>query len=132
MTARQREVLSMVLPVQLTNRNDGQGHHWSRTARDKQRLREQLNHLKRSPFRFRVDVVLTRIIGKGQRFWDPDSVGRGNAKQIVDTLTNLGWWHDDSSKHIRNFDYRQDDSQRSNGPAVLIEVFEAPQTKDKR
>ena len=116
---------SQILPVELTNRNDGQGHHWSRTQRDKIALRIALAPFKREPFPFRVDVTLTRILGKGQRLFDPDSIGRGNAKQIIDTLTDLGWWLDDNARHIRHFDYRQDDTQRVNGPAVLIEVTEA-------
>ena len=117
-------LLSIWLPVELTNRNDGQGHHWARTSAAKKQLRAQLNHRKRKPFDVRVDVVLTRILGKGQRLWDPDSIGRGNAKQIVDALTDLGWWHDDSAKWIRNFDYRQDDSQRKSGPSVRVDVYE--------
>lgn len=120
-----RPIVTELLPVELTNRNDGQGYSWHRTATEKKQLRLQLNHLKRKPFNFRIDVVLTRILGKGQRFFDPDSIGRGNAKQIVDALTGLGWWVDDSAKHIDKFDYRQNGSQRENGPKVLIEIYQA-------
>jgi hypothetical protein len=125
-----KPILSVVLPVEMINRNDGQGHAYYRTAKEKKELAATLGHnmlgLRRTPFAHRVDVMLTRILGKGQRLFDPDSIGRGNAKQIVDTLTDLGWWHDDSSKYIRNCDYRQDDLQRENGPAVLIEIWVAP------
>jgi hypothetical protein len=71
-----------------------------------------------------VDVVITRVLGKGQRLYDPDSIGRGNCKQIVDCLTDLDWWVDDSARHIRHVDYRQDDTQRSKGPTTTIQVFE--------
>ena len=121
-----KPILSVVLPVEMNNRNDGQGHSQWRTVKDKKQIGLALNNLKRKPFEHRVDIVLTRILGKRQQMVDPDSIGRGNAKQIVDTLTELGWWHDDSSKYIRNCDYRQDATQRENGPAVLIEVWVAP------
>ena len=123
-------ILSVVLPIEMINRNDGQGHAYYRTAKEKKEIAATLGHsmlgLKRKPFEHRVDVMLTRILGKRQQMVDPDSIGRGNAKQIIDTLTELGWWHDDSSKYIRNCDYRQDATQRENGPAVLIEVWVAP------
>jgi len=115
-------VFHVTLPINLTNRNDGQGHSWHRTAAEKKRIGAALNHLKREPFGYRVDLVITRILGKGQRLFDPDSIGRGNAKQLIDTLTQLGWWHDDSAKWIRHVDYRQDDTQRGTGPCVLIEI----------
>lgn len=125
-----KPILSVVLPVEMNNRNDGQGHAYYRTAKEKKELAATLGHsmlgLRRTPFEHRVDLMLTRILGKGQRLFDPDSIGRGNAKQIIDTLTDLGWWHDDSSKYIRHCDYRQDDSQRENGPSVLIEIWVAP------
>lgn len=112
------------LPVSLINRNDGQGHHWARTAEAKKKLKVALNSFRRTkPFPCRVDVVMTRLLGKGQKLLDPDSLGRGNAKQIVDVLTDLGWWIDDSSKHIRHFDYRQDATRRGEGPAIQLEVF---------
>lgn len=117
-------ILTQLLPVEITNRNDGQGHSWHRTAAEKKRIQKALAHLKRKPFRYRVDVLLTRVLGPRQRLFDPDSIGRGNAKQLVDTLTDLGWWHDDSTKHIRHVDYRQDATRRQNGPATLIQIFE--------
>ena len=109
--------------VELTNRNNGQGRSWHGTARTRTTMGQLMSQFQRVPFRKRVDVVLTRIIGPGQREWDPDSIGRGNEKQIVDALVCNGWFVDDSSKWIRYFDYRQDDTQRHNGPDVLIEVF---------
>lgn len=113
-----------LLPVELSNRNDGQGHHWARTAKAKTCLKVALASFRKAkPFPCRVDVVFTRVLGPRQRLWDPDSVGRGSAKQIVDVLTDLGWWIDDSAKHIRHFDYRQDTTRRGEGPAVHIEVF---------
>jgi len=109
--------------IELTNRNDGQGRSWRMSANDRVKFRKRLQGYRREPFEAPVDVVLTRVLGRGQRLWDPDSIGRGNAKQLIDTLTELGWWHDDGPKYIRHVDYRQDDTRRQDGPAVLVEVF---------
>ncbi len=82
-----------------------------------------MQDLKRDPFKFPVKLTLTRILGPNQRLWDADSVLRGNAKQLVDSLVAVGWFHDDSMKYITQVIGAQDATQRENGPAVLIEVF---------
>jgi hypothetical protein len=56
-------------------------------------------------------------------------VGRGNVKELIDSLVELGWFVDDGPKWITHCDYRQDASQRINGPSVMIEVFTTEQTK---
>lgn len=111
------------LPVQLTNRNDGRGHHWGRTSSERKRLAKALVGYEREPFEQPVALMLTRVLGKGQRLWDADSVGRGNAKELIDTLVSLGWFHDDSPKWIRPVWYRQDETRRQDGPAVVVSVF---------
>ena len=114
----------VILPIELTNRNDGQGHSWHRTAAEKKRIGNALAHLRRAtPLPCPVRLIVTRVLGKGQRLWDADSIGRGNAKQIIDTLTDLGWWPDDGPRHIVEVDYRQDDSRRAAGPCVCLEVL---------
>lgn len=82
-----------------------------------------MQQLKRDPFEFPVKVTLTRILGPNQRLWDADSVLRGNAKQLIDSLVAIGWFYDDSMKYIVQVVGDQDATQRENGPAVLIEVF---------
>ena len=79
--------------------------------------------MQREPFKFPVRVVLTRILGPKQRLWDADSVLRGSAKQLIDGLVDAGWFVDDGPKYITEMDGRQDKSNRTEGPAVLIEVF---------
>ena len=117
--------MSEILPVQISNSNDGQGHRWYRTANARKGFEQVLKMagFVRSPFDFPVRIVLTRILGKGQRLWDCDSVGRGNAKQLIDALTACGWWKDDGPKWIRPVDFRQDETRREVGPATLIEVY---------
>jgi hypothetical protein len=114
------------LPLELTNRNDGQGRSWHRTAGDRQSIEKLLifERLTRIPFDHSVTLCLTRILGKGQRFWDADSGLRGNSKQLIDSLVAVGWFHDDSVKWIEEVRFFQDASQKKNGPAVLIEVFQ--------
>jgi hypothetical protein len=120
-------LLSVTLPLELTNRNDGQGHTWHRTAGDRQSIERMLifERLKRTPFDHPVTLHLTRILGKGQRFWDADSGLRGNSKQLIDSLVSVGWFHDDSFKWITEVRFFQDASQKKNGPAVLVEVFQS-------
>tara|TARA_R110002110_G_scaffold116667_3_gene288278 strand:- start:393 stop:671 length:279 start_codon:yes stop_codon:yes gene_type:complete len=84
-----------------------------------------VQQLPREPFEFPVQIRLTRIIGPRQRLWDADSVLRGSAKQILDALVAIGWFHDDGPRWITSATGVQDASQRENGPAVMIEVFKA-------
>jgi len=72
-----------------------------------------------------VEIQLTRIIGPRHRLWDADSVLRGSAKQLIDSLVAIGWFHDDGPKWITSATGVQDASQRVNGPAVMVEVFKS-------
>lgn len=123
-----RLIETLTIPMVLTNRNDGQGHHWGRTNSEK----KWISHLfvtlgleREFPFDFKVSLVITRILGKGQRLWDSDSVGRGNAKQLIDSMVDAGWFADDNAKYIRPVYYEQDETQRQNGPAVKIDIYES-------
>lgn len=113
-----------LLPIKPTNGNDGRGHKWYRTAavRDKIASRLRWLGLTREPFDVPVSLTLTRVLGKGERKWDADSIGRGNAKELIDSLVSLGWFHDDGPRWIRSVDYRQDDTRRDVGPCWEIEV----------
>ena len=118
-------ILRETIKLNLTNGNDGQGRAWYRTASTRKAIEQQLKvqDLKRDAFDFPVKITLTRILGPNQRLWDADSVLRGNAKQLIDSLVAVGWFHDDSMKYIAQVIGAQDAKQRENGPAVLIEVF---------
>ena len=116
------KVFTEILPVKMTNSNDGQGRGWYSSSNERNRLRGILPEFrKKTPYK-RCDVVLTRILGKKERLWDSGNILRGNAKQLIDTLVELGWWKDDGPRFIRHLDGRQDDSRRLEGPAVQIEV----------
>ena len=114
----------ILIPIDLNNGNAGQTKHWgsSHKLRDEYEELIRAMGLVRTPPDYKQRVVVTRILGKGQRLWDPDSILRGSAKQLIDALTSCGWWNDDSSKWLESVDGRQDDTQRDNGPAVKIEA----------
>lgn len=115
---------SVILPVELTNRNDGRGHHWGRTSQEKKRLSSALiGYRNTEPYPFPVELIVTRILGFRQKLWDYDSGFRGNYKEIQDTLVNLGWFHDDSARWITSCVFKQDASQRNAGPCIKIAVY---------
>jgi hypothetical protein len=119
----------ITLPIELTNGNDGRGNDWMvSNSRRKQyeKLIRQLG-LVRSPFEFPVIIYVVRILGPKQRLWDSSSVGRGNWKEIEDSLVACGWFKDDSTKHIVNTFFYQDETRRDEGPCVEI-IVETDQT----
>lgn len=119
------EVLRAVLPIELTNGNDGRGCRWFRSAKvrdDLERILRALRHV-REPFDFPVSLTVTRILGPRQKLWDVSSCGRGNWKELEDALVACGWFHDDGPRWIESIAWEQDGTQRKNGPAVEITVY---------
>ena len=89
-------------PIELTNGNDGRGSKWFRSSEIRKRIESQLRALgeDREPFEFPVRLKLTRVLGHNQRLWDNDSILRGSAKELIDALVAVGWFHDDGPKFI--------------------------------
>lgn len=118
---------SAILPIAITNDNDGRTKHYGiskdRRIRYERKLRS-LGHT-RQPFGQQTDVVVTRILGPSEKKLDQSSVLRGNYKEIEDALVWLGWWHDDSPPYIRFVLPDQDATQREIGPAIRIDVYAA-------
>ena len=123
-TRPMKTLLCKTLPIELTNGNDGRGSKWFSSAKVRKKIEETLRdlELERDPFEFRVNIVLTRVLGKGQRFWDADSILRGNAKELIDALVAVGWFHDDGQKYVAEVRAFQDASQRASGPSVVVKV----------
>ncbi len=123
-------IYSELLPLALANNNDGQGRHWGRSNKTRQSFERQLRALGlvRDPFECQVSIVVTRQLGKGQRLWDADSVGRGNAKQLIDSLVAVGWFFDDSPRYIEDCFFTQDSTRRSDGPATRIDIYAEQRT----
>mgnify|MGYP003639135810 FL=1 len=119
------QVFDVVLPIELKNNNTGRGFHWSKTNKERQALETTLVLLrqKRKPFDHPVSVLVTRILGKGQSFWDSSSILRGNYKELEDALVVCGWFHDDNTKWITNTFGIQDGNRRKLGRCVRIQCF---------
>jgi hypothetical protein len=118
------ENFAVILPVELTNGNEGRTKHFGASNKRRQEYEELFRTLGfvRTPPDYRQTVTLTRILGKRQRFYDPDSLMRGNVKEIIDALTACGWWHDDSFKWLESVEARQDGSKTQKGWAIRIDV----------
>lgn len=121
-----RLIHDAVLPIELTNGNDGRGNKWFSSAKVRKKVAQQLRDagFARSPFDEPVVVCVTRVLGKGQRLWDSSSIGRGNWKEIEDALVEIGWFHDDCPKWILATVFRQDISDRIAGPYTRVAVYD--------
>lgn len=118
-------VATEFLKVKLTNNNNGQSKHWSKSARDRDEFEMELRcyHGTRQPFEFPVRLVVTRVLGPGESLWDYSSIGRGNWKQIEDSLVACGWFMDDGPKFITGVLFDQDTGNRKIGPGIKIEIY---------
>jgi len=129
-----KTIVDIILPFELTNGNDGRGSKWFRSSTIRKRVEGDLRKmgLVRDPFNFPVHVTVTRILGKGMRLWDTSSVGRGNWKEIEDALVACGWFRDDSPRWILSTRFAQDDTRRTDGPAVRVQIAveESPEGKE--
>jgi len=114
------------LPILLFNGNAGRGSKWFSSAKMRKSIEKQLvysgfNRRNLNPFPCGVTLTLTRVVGKGGRLWDSDSIGRGNAKELIDALVSLGWFVDDGPRYIVETRYRQV-IDRERGPCVDVVV----------
>ena len=115
----------LVLPIELTNGNEGRTKHFGASA-SRRKNYEQLIALscgRRSPISEPVTVTVNRILGRGQRLWDSSSILRGNYKELEDALVACGFFHDDGPSWILSTIGTQDDSRRSEGPSVEISIY---------
>lgn len=139
-------ICRMIIEKKLNNGNEGRTKHWTAAARSRKEwmiavANCEVEHqgecmdgetfisciLSGRPLQKRVDIVVTRVLGPRERMYDPDSILRGNAKELIDSIVEAGYLADDSAKHIETVVGKQDDSQRPNGPFTIIEIFEAKQ-----
>jgi len=114
------------IPYELTNRNTGRGSHWGNTAREKEEWVRRLGKLP-SPFfgvSFPCALVVTRILGPGQKFWDADSILRGNWKELQDAMVGAGWLEDDDSRYLSDVIPKQDKTRRSEGPSIEVCIID--------
>lgn len=116
--------ITIRLDAVLTNNNAGQTRHWTAAYDAKLEFESVLipHRLRSGPPDHQQRITITRILGKGERLWDADSVLRGNAKQLIDALADAGYFHNDGPKWITEAIGRQDATQKERGPAILIEI----------
>lgn len=141
----EQRILTISIDAELKNQNSGQTRHWSTAHREKKIMTTGLlsgrilypgdgnlkfgvfcKEIMPHAFDARIDITVKRILGKGQRLFDPDSILRGNCKQLIDAVVDSGILTDDSSKHIGRVLGMQDASQRDRGPAIEITFWESP------
>lgn len=139
-----RPIIKIVVKAEVSNRNDGQGRHWSASSKARTRLFDacrdaefyrwnfdaddwELSDLKscKIPSRQKVDILATRVLGPKRRMWDPDSILRGEFKQLLDSLVQLRVIEDDSSKYVGYVVGDQDPSRRHDGDSFELTFYEA-------
>ncbi len=118
--------MTIILPFELTNGNDGRGNKWFKSSKLREQFEKDLRGLRmtREPFPRAVSVEVTRILGPKQSLWDSSSIGRGNWKEIEDALVACGWFHDDSPKWITRTTFNQDSTRRKEGPCIEMTIIE--------
>ena len=121
---------TITLPIRLENDNTGRSQHWSKAAKRKQSYEAIVRVLggRKKPFEHPVSLRLIRILGPREHLWDADSVGRGSAKELIDSFVACGWLHDDGPKWVTAVEYTQEIDRKS-GPAVRVEFKQAEATR---
>lgn len=141
-------LFTMILKTSLTNRNQGQGRHWASTHKDRKAADGWVansmvavydeDQVSVAPFKDTLagtqltDLValrIVRVLGKNQRLFDFDSLGRGCSKQIIDAIVGTGLLADDNPKHVGLVIFDQDASRREDGPLVEIEFWDITNEK---
>ena len=123
---------------ELNNGNVGRSKHWSSAHRERQAWRKSLDsavvimpdgvtsafysHVV-SPPSYQQGLIVRRVLGKKARYWDADSVLRGNCKEMLDSLCEAGFCKDDNIKYIPWVIGDQDADRREIGPFTEIEVW---------
>jgi len=121
------------LDIELTNGNDGRTKSYYKPARERKKYERYiktaqltrtctLSQIPTQPFEHRVVVVVSRVLGRGQRMFDSSSLGRGNWKGIEDALVACGVFHDDSPQWIANTIFHQDVQFREVGPYTTVSI----------
>ena len=144
-TMFEQRILTISIDADLKNQNSGQTRHWSTAHREKKIMTTALlngrilypgdgnlkfsvfcGEIMKHAFDSKVDITVKRILGKAQRLFDPDSILRGNCKQLLDAIVDSGILVDDSSRHIGRVLGVQDATQRDRGPAIEITFWKSP------
>lgn len=129
-------IYALKIDLPLTNGNTGRGNQWYASAKERKKFEALLreittpdpdtffDYLDDLPFEFPVGLRITRVLGRKQRLWDADSIGRGNSKELVDAIVAVGFLHDDSAAYVKHVEYQQiAQTPRPKFPYILVEFF---------
>ncbi len=120
MEVRNELLFTVKVYHKLKNNNNGQSRHWSQSHSERKKWMKALEAaevetvngdvfgfhefathvLCSQPVQQRVGIEVHRVLGPRERHYDPDSVLRGNAKQLVDSLVETNYLQDDNIKCI--------------------------------
>lgn len=116
--------MTLTLPIELTNGNDGRTKHFGRAAARRKQYEHtiRLLHGSPDPIPTPVRLTITRVLGPKQRPFDADSLGRGNAKELIDAIVAAGFLPDDGPRHVLEVTYRQDATRRKDGPSTEVTI----------
>ena len=119
------------LPIVLTNGNDGRNKRWFSSAKIRTQIEYMLRlggHSRPEPFNEPIVLRITRVLARAQKLWDSDSIGRGNAKELVDSLVACNWFRDDSAAYITETRFAQFiPSVREKMGSTIVEVLRVEQ-----
>jgi len=138
-------LFTITLDKELKNGNEGRSKHWSSAHKEKKQWVAALqaadvetdtgmvidSHtfleevLGGRSVQQKVGITFLRVLGKNQRLIDSDSIIRGNAKELLDSVVDFGILEDDNSKYVAWSLGLQDDSRRSEGPFVELSFYAA-------
>jgi len=123
------KLYEVTIPYVLKNHNAGQQRAWQIAAAERKRCEKQLRdagHI-RKPMKRPISLEIVRNLGPKQRFWDNDSILRGTAKQLIDSLVACGWFNDDSPAYLQQVVGRQqillDDKEKRLPPSTTIVMW---------
>ena len=116
--------MTLTLPIELTNGNDGRTKHFGQAASRRREYENtiRLLHPRPRPVPTPCSVTITRVLGPKQRLFDADSLGRGNAKELIDAIVAVGFLPDDGPRHVLEVTYRQDATRRRDGPSTEVTI----------
>ena len=119
------------LPIVLTNGNDGRNKRWFSSAKIRTQIEYMLRlggHSRPEPFNEPIVLRITRVLARAQKLWDSDSIGSGNAKELVDSLVACNWFRDDSAAYITETRFAQFiPSVREKMGSTIVEVLRVEQ-----
>ena len=122
-------IKTLNLPIELDNGNYGRTTHFGRSASRRKKYEKIIRSIygQQTPLGIQVDVVVRRILGPKQRFWDSSSVLRGNWKEIEDALVACGFFVDDAPPYIRLTLGTQAKPDDGSQPRTEVELYDAGQ-----